>query len=99
MKATAVESKLFPWLRGCLAAGLYAVAVFMLLLTLPAVGEVSTPTSDPDTAAGAALCLILSTVSLAATAAVAYRWRAVRVVCLAHLAIVVVIATQVPSPF
>ncbi|MGI5254525.1 hypothetical protein [Actinacidiphila glaucinigra] len=99
MKATVVESKLFPWLRGCLAAGLYAVAVFMLLLTLPAVGEVSTPTSDPDTAAGAALCLILSTVSLAATAAVAYRWRAVRVVCLAHLAIVVVIATQVPSPF
>ncbi|MET9878813.1 hypothetical protein ABZZ36_29880 [Actinacidiphila glaucinigra] len=99
MNVTVADSKLIPLLRGCLAAGLYAVAVFVLLLALPAVGEESTPTSDPDTAAGAALCLVLSTLFLAATAGVARTWTAVRVACLAHLAIVVTIATRVPSSF
>lgn len=99
MNVAVADSKLVQWLRGCLAAGLYAVAIFTLLLTLPAVGEESTPTSDPDTAAGAALCLILSVLLLAAAAGVAHRWKAARVVCLGHLVMVVVIATQVPSPF
>ncbi|GGW43157.1 hypothetical protein GCM10010381_30130 [Streptomyces xantholiticus] len=41
-------------------AGLYAVALFLLVLSLPAVGARTTPTSDPGTAAGA-LTMFLTT--------------------------------------
>ncbi|MEW2076090.1 hypothetical protein AB0941_21025 [Streptomyces sp. NPDC013433] len=87
------------WLRGFLAVGLYAVAVGTLALALPAVGAEHTPTSDPDTAAGAFLCLTLSTLSLALTAGVSRRWRTARLLCLLHLVLVVIVWTRVPSPF
>jgi hypothetical protein len=87
------------WLRGLLTAGLYAVALGMLALTLPAVGAENTPTSDPDTAAGAFFCLVLSTLFIAATAGVSRRWKTARLLCLVHLALIVVVWVQVPSPF
>ncbi|WP_329182864.1 hypothetical protein [Actinacidiphila glaucinigra] len=93
------NEKLALWLRGILAAGLYTVAVGMLALCLPAVGAETTPTSDPDTAAGAFFCLVLSTVFLAVTAGISRRWRSARLVCLLHLVLIVIVWTQVPSPF
>ncbi|NWF30688.1 hypothetical protein HW130_31330 [Streptomyces sp. PKU-EA00015] len=87
------------WLRGACASGLYAVALFMLALALPAVGVETTPTSDRDTAAGAFFCLVLSAVFLAATAVVARRWRSTWVLCVVHLGLMVIVWTQVPSPF
>ncbi|MFF4763809.1 hypothetical protein [Streptomyces sp. NPDC001292] len=87
------------WVRGILAAGLYIVAAAMLALSLPAVGVETTPTSDPDTAAGAFFCLVLSALFLAATAAVSFRWTAARALCLLHLILMVIVWTQVPSPF
>ncbi|WP_149547369.1 hypothetical protein [Streptomyces marokkonensis] len=87
------------WLRCLLTAGLYAVAFSMLALSLPAVGAENTPTSDADTAAGSFFCLVLSTLFLAAAAGVSFRWKSVRLLCLVHLALIVIVWTQVPSPF
>ncbi|WP_040906251.1 hypothetical protein [Streptomyces griseoflavus] len=96
---TAEHQKPGLWLRGLLTAGLYAVAFGMLALSLPAVGTENTPTSDPDTAAGSFFCLVLSTLFLAAAAGVSFRWKSVRLLCLVHLALIVIVWTQVPSPF
>ncbi|KES06637.1 hypothetical protein BU52_12685 [Streptomyces toyocaensis] len=96
---TAEHQKPSLWLRGLLTAGLYAVAFGMLALSLPAVGTENTPTSDPDTAAGSFFCLVLSTLFLAAAAGVSFRWKSVRLLCLVHLALIVIVWTQVPSPF
>ncbi|WUD77453.1 hypothetical protein OG937_39975 [Streptomyces sp. NBC_00510] len=87
------------WLRGILGAGLYCVAAFVLALSLPAVGAETTPTSDPDTAAGAYFCLALSSLILAATAVVSRRWKTARAVCLLHLVLITIIWVQVPRPF
>ncbi|MEU6879174.1 hypothetical protein [Streptomyces sp. NPDC046712] len=87
------------WVRGILAAALFVVAVFMMALSLPAVGVENTPTSDRDTAAGAFFCLLLSTLFVVGAAAVAFRWKTARVLCALQLVLVVVIWTQVPSPF
>ncbi|MFF3288097.1 hypothetical protein [Streptomyces sp. NPDC003023] len=86
-------------LRGACAVALYAVALCALALALPAMGARTTPTSDPDTAAGAFFCLVASAVFLAATAVVARRWRGALVLCLVHLGLMVAVWTQVPSPF
>ncbi|WAZ21340.1 hypothetical protein STRCI_002503 [Streptomyces cinnabarinus] len=96
---TVTHRKAGLWARGVLAAGLYTVTVAMLALSLPAVGVETTPTSDPDTAAGAFFCLVLSALFLAATAAVSFRWRAARAVCLLQLILMVIVWAQVPSPF
>ena len=96
---TAENQKPGLWLRGLLTAGLDAVAVGALALSLPAVGVENTPTSDPDTAAGAFFCLVLSTLFLAATAGVSFRWKSARLLCLVHLTLVVIVWTQIPSPF
>ncbi|MDQ1008811.1 hypothetical protein QFZ82_003296 [Streptomyces sp. V4I23] len=85
------------WLRGACAAG--PGALCLLVLALPAVGSRTTPTSDPDTAAGAFVCLVGSAVFLAVTAVVARRWRSAWVLCLVDLGLMVVVWTKVPSPF
>ncbi|MEV3993746.1 hypothetical protein AB0J57_33145 [Streptomyces sp. NPDC049837] len=98
MTVTIENQKAFLWLRAALAAGLYTVAAIMLILSLTAVGVEMTPTTDPDTAAGAWFCLILSTVFLAATAAASWTWKTARALCLLHLGITVYVWTQVPAP-
>jgi hypothetical protein len=57
VRVTVTDQKAGLWVRGFLAAGLYIVAAAMPALSLPAVGVETTPTSDPDTAAGAFFCL------------------------------------------
>jgi hypothetical protein len=96
---TIVNERAGLWLRCVFVAGLYAVALLMLALTLPAVGAETTPTRDPDTAASPFFCLVASAVFLAAAAAVSRRWRSVRVLCVVPLGLMVVVWTQVPSPF
>ncbi|WP_406859668.1 hypothetical protein ABZO31_04700 [Streptomyces sp. HUAS MG47] len=87
------------WARGILAAALFVVALFMLALSLPAVGVENTPTGDRDTAAGAFFCLVLSTLFGIGAGAVAFRWTTVRVLVALQMVLVVIIWTQVPSPF
>ncbi|MFD7256804.1 hypothetical protein [Streptomyces sp. NPDC059874] len=87
------------WLRGASAAALYAIAVFMLALSLPAMGRELSPTDDQDIRAGANLCLILSTLFLGMTAVVSRRWKAAWAVCALHLVVTVLVWTRVPSLF
>ncbi|MEV7523592.1 hypothetical protein [Streptomyces sp. NPDC091371] len=87
------------WLRAAGAAALYAVAAFMLLLSVPAMGRELTPTSDQDVRGGAHFCLVLSTLFLVMTAVVARKWKAARAVCLLHLVVTLYVWTQVPALF
>ncbi|MEU9148144.1 hypothetical protein [Streptomyces sp. NPDC048349] len=86
-------------LRAASAAALYAVAAFMLFLSVPAMGREMSPTSDQDVRAGAHLCLLLSTLFLGAAAVVSRTWRTARAWCLLHLVTTLLVWTQVPSLF
>ncbi|MFD7628539.1 hypothetical protein ACFV7Q_21285 [Streptomyces sp. NPDC059851] len=87
------------WLRATLAAALYALAAFMLALSVPAMGREMTPTTDQDVRAGANFCIILSVLFLGVTAVVSRRWKSALAVCLLHLIITMYVWTQVPSLF